>query len=124
EDRVVLARPATTWLATIVICPDELIEKAVSAEHGVEKNLCIVGFAIVQVQVERAVVSEQSPCLDQAWLKEPPVVLKPVIVGHEIPAETLIADALESGERSRRRTPQCGRRLPRLLAARVERWIE
>src|SRR5205807_9948910 len=46
EDRVVLGRPAPAWLGPIVVGPDELVQKRVSAEDLVQQQLAIVGLAV------------------------------------------------------------------------------
>ena len=49
EDRVVLGRPAPPRASTVVVRPDELVEKALAPEHLVEQQLAAVCLAIVDV---------------------------------------------------------------------------
>ena len=72
EDRVVLGRPALARLRAVVVRPDELVEEAVAPEQRVQQHLGVVRLAVVEVQVERAVVGEQPPRLDAAAARGSP----------------------------------------------------
>src|SRR5690606_38095734 len=101
EDRVMLARPAPARLAAVVVGPDDLVEKALAAEERVEENLGVVRLAIVEMQIERAVVGEQPPRLLEARLEELPVVLEAVVVAQDVPADALVPLPLEPDDPAR-----------------------
>ena len=89
EDRVVLGRPAALGAAAEVVGPDDLVEEAVAAEDLVERDLDVVGLALVEVDVERPVVGEQLAHARQARDQERLVVGEGVGVG--VVAAALVA---------------------------------
>jgi hypothetical protein len=93
----VLRGPPAAALGAVVVGPDQLVEEALPPEERVQQHLRIVGFAIVEMHVERAVVGEQSPRLAQARLEELPVVVEAVVVAAQITAQARIARAPEAG---------------------------
>ena len=142
ENRVVLRRPAILRFGSVVVCPDDLVEKTFPAEERVEQHFRVVRLAVVEVQVEGAVVGEQAPRLGQPRFEKAPVVVEAVVVTHQVAANALVQLPLESADlRSRRRGHGCGarsqhrigrrnihshigRRLAALRPARIERGIE
>ena len=99
-----LGRPALAGLRAVVVRPDELVQEAVAPEQRVEQHLGVVRLAVVEVEVERAVVGEQAPRLEQARLEEGPVVVEPVVVGAQVAPQPLVVATVEpAGWRARRR---------------------
>ena len=92
-----LGRPAPPRLGAVVVGPDELVEKALAAEQGVEHDLGVVRLSVVEMQVERAVVGQQSPRLAQPRLEKVPVVAPPVVVAAQVTAQARVARAAEPG---------------------------
>jgi hypothetical protein len=77
----VLGRPATARLGPVVVGPDDLVEERVAAEQLVEQQLAVMGLAVVDVEVERPVGSEQLAAALQARGEEAEVVTERVVVG-------------------------------------------
>ena len=50
------------------IVPDDFVEEAISSEDGVEKDLAVVDFAIVDMEVEAAVAGKHPVGLHQPRL--------------------------------------------------------
>ena len=108
QDRVVLGRPALAGLGAVVVRPDQLVEEAVAAEQSVEQHLRVVRLAVVEMQVQRAVVGEQAPRLFEPRLEEAPVVVEPVVVGAKVAAQPLVLATVEAAADDR-----CGISPPR-----------
>ena len=85
EDRVVLRRPPPLRARAVVVGPDDLVQEAVAPEDLVEEHLAVVRLAVVEVEVERAVVARAGAGLAQPRLEEAEVVVEGVGVG-EAPA--------------------------------------
>ena len=110
EDRVVLGRPAAPRAPAVVVGPDDLVQEAAAAEDLVEQQLAVVRLAVVDVEVERALLAEQAVGVLQPRGEEREVVVEAVAVARAReqlgpvapPAE---ADAL--GAPGRRRRAAC-----------------
>ena len=125
QNGVVLGGPTFFRLGAIVIGPDDLIEKTLTAKKSVQHDLRVMCLSIIQVQIESAVVGQQAPGLTQSGLEKTPVVIETIVVTHEITAGALIGLALETGEgRCGIRGGQHARCLgARLFSSRIERRI-
>src|SRR3954452_13669685 len=97
EDRVVLGRPAPPRPAPVVVGPDDLVEEALAAEEAVERDLDVVRFARVEVDVERAVGGERAPDLRQARHEEAEVVVVRVAELHRAERLAAVTPAGEAG---------------------------
>ena len=123
EDRVVLGGPAAARLGAVVIGPDDLVEERVAPEHLVEQELAVVGLAIVDVEVQRAVRGQQLPRPRQARLQEAQVVAERVVVAEALQQAGAVAAAAEAHPGG----AGVGRgrhRAPRLRPAGVERRVD
>src|SRR5207247_9350198 len=96
-DRVVLGGPAALRAAAEVVGPDDLVEEAVAPEDLVEQQLAVVGLAVVDVEVERAVVGEQAVGLLEARGEEGEVVAEAVLVGERAQELRAVAAAAVAG---------------------------
>ena len=76
-----LGGPAPLGARAVVVGPDDLVEKAVAPEDLVEQQLAVVGLAVVDVEVERALRRQQPAGLLQARGEERQVVLEAVAIG-------------------------------------------
>ena len=102
EDRVVLGRPAALGAGAVVVGPDDLVEEAVAAEDLVEQQLAVMGLAVVDVEVERALGAQQPVGLLEPGRQEREVVLEPVAVAGAVQQRRAVAPALEAGALARR----------------------
>ena len=75
-----LGGPAALGAPAVVVGPDDLVEEAVAPEDLVEQQLAVVGLAVVDVEVQRALAREQPVRLEQARLEEREVVIEGVAV--------------------------------------------
>ena len=76
-----LRRPAPPRPAAVVVRPDDLVDEAFSAEDLVQKNLAVVGLAVVDVEVQGAVGAQQTAGVLETWPDVPQVVVEHVVVG-------------------------------------------
>lgn len=65
-----LGRPAAPAARAVVIGPDDLVEEVLATEDLVEQQLAVVRLAVVDVEVERARLVEQSVRVSQARFEE------------------------------------------------------
>ena len=82
EDRVVLRGPAIFCAPAVVVRPDDLVQEVVATEDLVEQHLAVMRFSVVDVEVERSVVREQTSRLFQLRPDERQVVVVHVEVLH------------------------------------------
>ena len=92
-----LGRPAPPGARAVVVGPDDLVEEALAPEDLVEQQLAVVGLAVVDVEVERALAREQPVGLLQARREEAEVVLERVAVGGLGEQPRGVAPALKAG---------------------------
>ena len=78
KDRVVLGRPAAPRARAVVVRPDDLVEEAAPAEDLVEQELAAVRLAVVDVEVEGALLAEQAVGVLEARDEERQVVVEAV----------------------------------------------
>ena len=91
-----LGRPAVLGLRAVVVRPDDLVEERLAAEEGVEQDLRVVRLAVIEMEVQRPVVGEEAPRLDEPRLEEAPVVVEAVVVLQEVALDALVAAPLEA----------------------------
>ncbi len=48
-------RPAVFRAAAVVVRPDDLVKEALAPEDGIQQNLAVMHFAVVDVEVQAAV---------------------------------------------------------------------
>jgi hypothetical protein len=119
----VLGRPAPSRARAVVVRPDDLVEKAVAAEDLVEQQLAVVGLAIVDVEVQRALATEQPAGVFQARSEEREIVVKRVAVGGLGEQARAVAAPLKARPVTVR-IGRCAQRLTGLRLARVERRVD
>ena len=92
-----LGGPAALGARAVVVRPDDLVEEALAPEDLVEQQLAVVGLAVVDVEVQRALAREQPVGLLQARLEEREVVVEGVAVAGLGEQPRAVAPALEAG---------------------------
>jgi len=121
----VLSRPAALGARPVVVGPDDLVEKAVAAEHLVERKLAVVRLAVVDVQVEGATACEQATRVLEPGHQEGQVVVEMVRVGGLGQHARAVAPPPEAGAVASAPLFRRGReRAPSLAPARVEGGID
>ena len=55
QDVVVLGRPAVFGPAAVIVGPDDLVQEALAPEDGIQQDLAVMHFAVVDVEVQAAV---------------------------------------------------------------------
>ncbi len=75
-----LGGPSPLGPGAVVVGPDDLVEEALAAEDLIEQELAVVRLAIVDVEVEAAVLAQQAVRLEQPWLEEGQVVVEAIAV--------------------------------------------
>jgi len=99
EDRVVLRRPAAARLRAVVIRPDQFVEERVTTEAFVEQQLAVMGFAVVDVEVQRSVRRQQLTGQAQPRLQEAQVVAAPTLIKRlPLPLRRLVGDLSDKRE--------------------------
>src|SRR6185312_774208 len=96
EDRVVLGRPATAGARAVVVGPDQLIEELLAAEDLVEQQLAVVRLAVVDVEVQRAVLAQEPARLFQTRCEKAEVVVERVAIGGLCEQPRPVAPALKA----------------------------
>ena len=124
EDRVVLRGPPAGGPRAVVVRPDDLVEEALAAEQRVEQHLRVVDLALVEVEVEGAVLRQEAPRLLEPRLEERPVVGERVVVARDRALHDVVGAAVEAHPGAADGVVAGDRRAAQLLAAGVERRIE
>ena len=55
-----LGRPAFACARAVVICPDDLVDKAFTPEDLIQKDLAVMHFAVINMEIQAA-VGRQDP---------------------------------------------------------------
>ncbi len=76
-----LGRPPALGARAVVVGPHDLVQEALPAEDLVEEHLHVVGFARVDVDVQRPILREHPPRLAEPRLEKTEVVVEAVGVG-------------------------------------------
>ena len=97
ENVVVLGRPAARGLRAVVVCPNQLVNEVLTPKNHVAHDFHVVHFAPIQVQIQGAVLREQTVRLLNARGQERPVVLEGVIVTRQGLQGAGVVLALEPG---------------------------
>ena len=92
-----LCGPAFGGFCAVIVGPDQLVHKTVAPKNHVAHDLGVVNLTPVQVQVEGAVLGEQTVGLPNARLQKRPVVLERIMVACEGLQGACVAFALEPG---------------------------
>ena len=124
EDRVVLGGPPTPRLAAVVVGPDQLVQEGVAAEDLVQQQLAVVGLAVVDVKVERAVRRQQLTGARNPGREERKVVGERIVVAQGVEQLRAVAPAAEPGAVAVRGVGSDLKRAAGLRAAGVERRIQ
>jgi len=77
----VLGGPAPLRPAAVVVSPDHLVDEVLPPEDPVEQDLAVMDLAVVDVEIQGAVVSQQASGLLQPRPKPAGVVVKAVGIG-------------------------------------------
>jgi hypothetical protein len=77
---VVFRRPTRFGFSTVVVGPDDFVEKTLTPEHSVKEHFCVVHFSIIEVKVQSAVVSQQPPCFFKPRGEKAPVLCEVIII--------------------------------------------
>jgi len=109
----VLGRPAALRPGSVVIGPDQLVEETGAAEDLVQQQLAVVRLAVVDVEVEGPLRSEQAVSMTQAGLEERQIVIEAVLIAVRLQllgpvartAEAPSATLLVAGHPERRVAP-------------------
>lgn len=80
----------------VIVGPDDLVQEAFPAEDRVQHHLGVVDFPVIQMQVQGAVVCQQSPGLHELWFQERPVIAEGVVVAMEGALDGVVRTALEA----------------------------
>ncbi len=123
EDGVVLGGPAPARAAAEVVGPDDLVQEAVAPEDLVEQQLAVVRLAVVDVEVEGALLPEQAVGLLEARREEVEVVLEAVAVARALEQLGAVAAPAEADARGGR-VSDGAQRAPLLAPAGVERGVD
>ena len=91
-----LRRPAPPRATAVVIRPDDLVDEALSAKDLVQKNLAVVGFPVVDVEVQSAVGAQQTAGVLEPWPDVPQVVVEHVAVGSSAKSHGAVPPAAET----------------------------
>ena len=119
ENVIVLGRPAARGLRAVVVCPNQLVNEVLTPKNHVAHDLHVVHFAPIQVQVQSAVLREQTVRLLNARGQERPVVLEGIVVTRQGLQGARVALALKPGAVALLGGLRA-QRAARLLLARVE----
>jgi hypothetical protein len=62
KDIIVLGGPAVPRPPTIIVCPDNFIQKCLSPKNIIQKKLAVMHFSVVNVKVKGAVRGQHPVC--------------------------------------------------------------
>ena len=92
-----LGRPLLLCPPAVIISPDDLVEETIAAKDLVQQHLAVMHFAVIDVEIQRAMRSKQTVGLFQARGKKGQVVVKDVGVGLRPQLDGLVAAPLKAG---------------------------
>ena len=75
-----LAGPAISVAASVVVRPDDLIEEPIGAENLIEHDPCVVHCVMVEMQIDRACGAQHTVHFEESFLEEAEVLLEREIV--------------------------------------------
>ena len=88
--------PPLLGFPAVVIGPDDLVQKVLTPKNHVQRDLRVVHFVPVQMEIERPLRREYSPGFLKPWSQECPVISKAVVVTQQLLQSQVVQAATKS----------------------------